>query len=272
MSRATARHAGVRILCRHALPLLAGLTVLPGAAAAADPEPREAATLVLADCPAGTIDSAAVNALLGIELPREDIVLARGPLTERPLTLRLRCLPEPGQLLLAAEEVQRREERALSLLDVAPSLRPRTLALALAELVRRMRQTPPATPSSPVSPPQLQATPPPLAAGRSAPSLRRLKVSGRVALGLAVTTVATSLIGVGLTAAGSQNLSNSAYRGGAVGLFSIGTAALVGTAASFGVWAHERRRVRDSSPKSVQVGAGIAPLRGGGGLVLTGSF
>jgi hypothetical protein len=256
--------------------LLTWLT-LP-AAIAAPAEPRHAATLVLAECPAGTLDIAAVNALLSIELPREEILLSDTPLAGRPLTLWLRCLPDPGQLLLTAEEAHRREEHPLSLLDVAPSLRPRTLALALAELVRRMRQAPDTAPPSlsaiPTSPPSPAETPsPPTLRTPLAEPLpsRRLKVSGYTALGLAATTVATGLLGVGAVVLNSEH-PNPQYRGAIAGLFTASGAALIGTATSLGLWVRERQRLRPPSHKPTRISAGIAPLRGGGGLVLTGSF
>lgn len=241
--------------------LIAAILVVP--AARAD-ERGPTVAIALGDCP--TLDGAAILRLVSMELPRDLVRIDAGDPGGFPdveLVVAAACDAVSDVVRIHLPRDPAAPARAESLADVAPALRSRTLALALAETVRRARQKLPPAPEPEPPPPVIEkkpvldlpavAKPAPLPPGRFRDE-RRMRVSGYTALGLAGGTVSLVVVGVSLVAAGGAQKQPGLTVPGAA-LLGISSLTFAGTVTAFGLWAHERRK---------PVAAGLAPLPGGG--------
>ncbi len=204
-------------------------------------------------CAARSIDTPAYTKLLEIELPTiwslRSTRSAQWPGLDNPLVAQLRvtCESESTELvLLASLEVQgaKRQIRA-DLSAESPEMRPRTLALATAELLRSVptepievpRPPPPPSVASAVFVPSWPMNPPPTPAAR---------VTRALSIGLGAGTLALLSAGIPLTAAGQASnpghLANNGMTLSGTVLLSLAALSLTGTVVSFAFWLRERRR------------------------------
>ena len=238
------------------LPSLPGLVCLLGlfgslpAVKSAHAEARPV-TLDFDGC-AALVDTDETLALLRPELPSTGsqafIVAPRHvPVAPGTIVLAMRCGDQP-QLSVRLDDAAL---ESISLVDVPPRMRARTLALALAERLRRFTLEPPAPPAAP---------PIVVLAGSPAPSLlsvagtdavpegrsrnpKRMKAAGQASLGLLLPALAGFIAGAPIAAIGDADPARGDLRGDGAVILSLSIAPLAAAAATFGVWLREKRKL-----------------------------
>jgi hypothetical protein len=139
------------------------------------------------------------------------------------------------------------DSETFSTSDLDPAVRPRTVAIAAAELVRHVLRRPapaPATPSKPAIAPPAAAPPTALALPSPDSHARRLRLTRNLAISFGVLTLVTGVIGGSLLGAGESGPANPVPGLVAPGaaLLAVGGASLIATAVTFSLWIRERGR------------------------------
>jgi hypothetical protein len=208
------------------------------------------------------VDEPELRELLRIELGR-DITLDGGA---GAMQLAVSCAADAGQVTLSVGA----HSDTLSLADVPGRMRARTLALALAERLRRALQdaaletapgppptsTPTRTPE-PVKPaPIPPAVTPALIAPPAPPPANRKRLYGGLAVGLFSFSLAGFAIGSPLTAIEPTNPDRAPVRITGGVFVAVSAAAFITSAVTFGLWLRERKRSR---PTARQPGHTVGP-------------
>jgi hypothetical protein len=167
--------------------------------------------------------------------------------TVEALSVSLDCDQQQGRIALAVERRQPPAHGAslLPLGDVPAQARSRTLALALAEMIRALDVDSPiastGASTTAATAPRLLLAPP------SGPRRRRLRVLCNLALGLAAVGVASVVSGAALSGTDNDRGAHHGPDGDEVAMgftFGVGGLALVGASVDFGLWMRERAQER----------------------------
>jgi hypothetical protein len=216
----------IALLCAAALVLW----LAPAGAAAAQ------VSFTSERCAPEVFDEDQVRALLSLEL-RPNLELA-GPGAIQTGGRRVRVVCSAGTQG-AVLYVDDGPAEALSFADVPVRMRARTLALAVAEVLRR-EPTPPAAPV--VAPRPAPASRPQPPAPRVAS--QRERVLGGVTLGLFGLSVVGFAVGSPIAAVGNSDPERGDLRVASAYLLSLSVAPLVASSVTFGLWLRERRARR----------------------------
>lgn len=193
----------------------------------------QSSTLTLTPCAERVVDTAALEAQLRIELAATPEVLVA-----------IDCGASPGELALHVVRKQPpgQSDATFSLVDVIAAHRPRTLALAVAELVRQVESRPPQR-EAPAAPPSVAST----AIPGSTPNAKRarnaqtIRLTKGLSIGFGVGAIVLAVIGgpllsIGLHTAPERPVGLIAPGGTLVALSGL---SVVGMSASLGVLGYE---------------------------------
>ena len=224
-----------------ALRLATVVLLYTGIARAEAPRPLLVSATV---CATKVVDLAMFENLLKIELPSTWAM--EEETSAEASRLSLDCGPGASELIVSFERGRVGWQVGVDLAPLAPEMRPRTLALATAELIR----TAPATPIEPM-PPAIAVLPSPMVAAPTPPrptadTTRAARLTLGLSISFGVTSAALLAAGIPLTAVGygsNPPLPNSdALKISGIALLAAAQATLAGTAVSLAFWSRARRR------------------------------
>jgi hypothetical protein len=150
------------------------------------------------------------------------------------------------KLTVSRPSIAATESETFSTGDLDPAMRPRTVALAAAELARRVLGRPAPAPPRPKPEIATPAAAPAAALGQPSADVRarRLRLDRNLAVSFGALTFATGVIGGSLLGAGESGTANPIPGLVAPGasLLALGGASLIATVVTFSLWMRERGR------------------------------
>jgi hypothetical protein len=224
-------------------PRLTILAVLVAATLPARAETIDAITLEYDGCDT-VADPTAVLAVLKLELASSDLPPVRVDATApHALPVLVRCAPSRSEVVLV---VGKHQPYALPFADTPPAMRSRTLALSIAETVRRSQleipEAPAETPLDVLKPPSA-ATLPEAAVHPIEGAFRneeRLRLSRTATIALSAITLVGFAVGSPIAAVGDAHQNRSDLRGAGAVILGLSCGPLIGTGVGLGFWLHER--------------------------------